>query len=80
MSRYTLHHGESLGFSFTLTQTGDIATIRGVSVPEGLIAAIGLAAVTPMSREVTPRAIKMTAGIFKFAERANQPEPNEAGK
>lgn len=71
---------QSLGFSFTLTKTGDIATIRCVSVPEGLIAAIGLAAVNPSSREVTPRAIEMTAGIFEFAERANRPEPNEAGK
>ena len=68
------------GFSFTLTKTGDLATIRGLSVPEGLIAAPDLAAVTPRSREVTARAIEMTAGIFDFAKLTNRPEPKEAGK
>jgi len=68
------------GFSFTLTETGDLATIRGLSVPEGLIAAPDLAAVTPRSREVTTRAIEMTAGIFDFAELTNRPEHKEAGK
>lgn len=68
------------GFSFTLTATGHLATIRGVEVPVGVIAAPDLASVPPGSREVTPRAIELTTGIFEFAERANQPEPKEDGK
>lgn len=68
---------ENRKFSFTISSKGEFVSIRGLQVPKGSIAAPNLVAISPESREVTPRAIKLTAGIFDFARRANQQEPTE---
>jgi hypothetical protein len=67
------------GFSYSLVN-GRLGTLRGVTVAEGTIAVPGAESVPPASREVTPRAVDMTGGIFEFAERSHAKDPSEPGK
>ena len=68
---------EDPGFSYTLHADGHLATLRGIEVPRGAIFSPGLEEMPPVSREVSQRAMQLTAGIFEFAARANEPEPTE---
>lgn len=61
----------------TLTEDGNIDTIHGNKVPEGVIAAAGYLAVPEDSREISIRSIQMSKGFFDFAEKVYQHESTE---
>ncbi len=61
--------------SYTVS-AGKLDKIRETAVPVGVMASPGLEAVSPAGRVVTRRAVEMTEGLFSFAERSNQKEPD----
>lgn len=63
------------GFSYSASD-GKLDTIRGESVPRGMIAALGIEHICAAGRKISARAIQMTVGLFQFAERSNRKEPN----
>lgn len=67
------------GLSFTIS-AGKLDTIRGQAIPPGTIAVPGVECISVEKREITPRAIQMTIGLFQFAERCNRKEPNDEMK
>ena len=67
------------GFSYSVS-AGKLDTIRGETVPQGTVAAIGVEGVSAVGREVTPRAIQMTVGLFQFADQSNRKDPNSETK
>ncbi len=64
----------NIGFSYSI-YNGKLDTIRRQTVPQGIIKVFGIEDIAATNREITIRAIQMTAGIFHFAEQSNRKEP-----